>query len=74
MEHNRDEIARRAYERYERRGHGDGNDQDDWYVAEEELRNRGSAPPIRDQASGAAAGPQTAEGRRDEASRTDNER
>ena len=35
-----DEIARRAYERFEERGRADGNDQADWFEAERELRNR----------------------------------
>jgi hypothetical protein len=33
------EIARRAYELYERRGGGHGRDLDDWFLAENELRN-----------------------------------
>ncbi|MBI2220221.1 MAG: DUF2934 domain-containing protein [Acidobacteria bacterium] len=33
-----DEIARRAYERYEARGGAHGHDQDDWYEAEREVR------------------------------------
>jgi hypothetical protein len=46
----RDQIARRAYERYEARGRGDGQDLEDWYEAEQELqrpltaRARGSMP------------------------------
>jgi hypothetical protein len=32
-----DDIARRAYERYELRGRTDGDDQDDWFEAEREL-------------------------------------
>lgn len=35
---NHDEIARRAFDRYERRGRADGDDQGDWYAAEQELR------------------------------------
>jgi hypothetical protein len=33
------EIARRAYELYERRGGEHGRDLDDWLLAENELRN-----------------------------------
>jgi hypothetical protein len=33
-----DEIAEAAYERYLRRGGGDGQDFDDWVEAERELR------------------------------------
>ena len=33
------DIARRAYEFYERRGGGHGRDLDDWLFAENELRN-----------------------------------
>ena len=36
----RDEIARLAYERYERNGRKDGNDIEDWLRAEQELRHR----------------------------------
>ena len=32
-----DRIARRAYERYEARGRGEGGDLDDWYEAEREM-------------------------------------
>ena len=35
-----DEIAEAAYERYLRRGGGDGQDFDDWVEAERELRVR----------------------------------
>ncbi len=35
-------IARRAYERYEARGRQDGGDLDDWYEAEQELRQQAS--------------------------------
>lgn len=38
------EISRRAYQRFEERGGGHGNDQDDWYEAEREVRNRQSQP------------------------------
>lgn len=37
------EIARRAYEIYQRRGAGHGRDQDDWYEAERELRGANPA-------------------------------
>ena len=36
-----DAIARRAYELYELRGRQDGNDWDDWFQAEDELRLQG---------------------------------
>jgi hypothetical protein len=35
-----DEIAEAAYQRYLRRGGGDGQDFDDWLEAERELRER----------------------------------
>jgi hypothetical protein len=35
-----DEIARRAYERYQARGGQHGNDQQDWYAAERELSGK----------------------------------
>ena len=35
----RDEIARRAYQRYIRRGRRDGHDVDDWLNAERELEH-----------------------------------
>lgn len=38
----REDIARRAYELYERRGGGHGHDWDDWFQAESELRHRAS--------------------------------
>jgi len=34
-----DEIERRAYELYERRGHENGHDCDDWLLAEAQLRS-----------------------------------
>src|SRR2546422_6205751 len=34
----RDDVSRRAYELYEQRGRGDGQDWDDWFQAERELR------------------------------------
>jgi hypothetical protein len=37
-----DEIAARAYELYLARGAGDGQDQDDWLIAERELLGAGS--------------------------------
>jgi hypothetical protein len=40
MEAPRDEIARRAYERYEERGRQPGQDVDDWLQAESDLRAR----------------------------------
>jgi hypothetical protein len=33
-----EQIARRAYERFEARGREHGHDQEDWFDAEEELR------------------------------------
>lgn len=39
-EPSRDEIARRAYEVYERRGAEPGHDVDDWLQAERELEDR----------------------------------
>ena len=33
----RDEVARLAYEFYETRGRGDGQDVDDWLAAEQQL-------------------------------------
>lgn len=37
----REEIARRAYERYEKRGRQPGHDQEDWFHAEQELKGGG---------------------------------
>ena len=37
---NHDEISRRAYERFQERGGSHGSDQDDWFEAEREVRNR----------------------------------
>lgn len=34
----REEIARKAYERYEKRGRQPGHDQEDWFHAERELK------------------------------------
>ena len=36
----RDETARRAYERYEERGREHGHDLDDWFEAEREMERR----------------------------------
>jgi DUF2934 family protein len=41
---NNDAIARRAYELYESRGREDGQDQEDWFQAEREVRRRSSSP------------------------------
>jgi hypothetical protein len=38
-----DQVAQRAYERYQSRGGHHGGDQDDWYAAEQELSGAGSA-------------------------------
>jgi hypothetical protein len=38
-----DEIAEAAYQRYLRRGGGDGQDFDDWLEAERELKSRRSS-------------------------------
>jgi hypothetical protein len=38
-----DEIAEAAYQRYLRRGGGDGRDFDDWVEAERELKSRRSS-------------------------------
>lgn len=35
-----DEIRRRAYELYEQRGAGSGNEADDWFTAEREVQQR----------------------------------
>jgi hypothetical protein len=35
-----EDVARRAYELYEQRGGEPGHDQDDWFAAERELRER----------------------------------
>lgn len=37
-----DEIRRRAYELYERRGREDGHDLEDWFRAEEEVTQKRS--------------------------------
>jgi hypothetical protein len=58
----RDEIARRAYQRYEERGRADGNDQDDWFEAERELRDRRPSSGIG-QSSGDMMGSGEAPGR-----------
>jgi hypothetical protein len=41
---NNEAIARRAYELYESRGREDGQDQEDWFQAEREVRGRSSSP------------------------------
>ena len=38
----REQIAQRAYERYESRGREDGRDQEDWFEAEREFEQRPS--------------------------------
>lgn len=38
-----DQVARRAYERYEARGREDGRDMEDWFEAERELRQSPSS-------------------------------
>jgi hypothetical protein len=38
-----EQVAQRAYERYQNRGGHHGGDQDDWYAAEQELLGSGSA-------------------------------
>jgi hypothetical protein len=48
-----DQVARRAYERYEARGREDGRDIEDWLEAERELRR--SSSPI-DTARASASG------------------
>ena len=40
QDYNHDEISRRAYRRFEERGGSHGNDQDDWFEAEREVRNQ----------------------------------
>jgi hypothetical protein len=40
-----DDVARRAYELYERRGGEHGRDWDDWFQAEQEIRERGPKSP-----------------------------
>ena len=39
------EIARRAYDRYQRRGCLDGHDLDDWFAAEREFESARNGPP-----------------------------
>jgi hypothetical protein len=41
---NSDEVARRAYELYEHRGGEHGRDWDDWFQAEQEVRERERRP------------------------------
>lgn len=38
-----EDVARRAYELYEQRGAGEGHDWDDWFQAEQELRQSPAA-------------------------------
>jgi hypothetical protein len=40
---NPEEVARRAYERYQQRGGSHGSDQDDWYEAERDLSSNSSS-------------------------------
>ena len=47
-----DEISQRAYQRFQERGRVHGNDQDDWFQAEREIRNR--QQPQREPAGRAA--------------------
>ena len=54
----REQIAQRAYERYESRGCEDGRDQEDWFEAEREFEQRPSRSATtsrRDGDSGDAA-------------------
>jgi hypothetical protein len=47
----REDVARRAYEKYEQRGAEHGHDQDDWFEAERELRESTTGnPPAREEA------------------------
>lgn len=39
-----DDVARRAYQHWENNGRADGNDQDHWFTAEQELRGQSAAP------------------------------
>ena len=41
-----EEIEKRAYEIYLRRGGADGHDLDDWFAAEQELAQEGSYPAM----------------------------
>lgn len=38
MKKSNDEIAKRAYQKYQERGGTNGDDQKDWYEAEKELK------------------------------------
>lgn len=51
-----DEIARRAYQLYELRGGQDGNDWDDWFQAEDELRLQARSRAKQVVSEGAFAG------------------
>jgi hypothetical protein len=48
-QHDDTQIATKAYEIAEARGHGHGHDRDDWFEAERDLRRRGGggAPSVR---------------------------
>lgn len=46
-----DRIAQRAYERYTARGGEEGRDQEDWFEAERELRERSSGSTTRGNSS-----------------------
>ena len=46
-----DQVAKRAYERYEARGREDGRDMDDWLEAERELRQSASSTDTRGRAA-----------------------
>jgi hypothetical protein len=65
-----DQVARRAYERYEERGREDGRDQEDWFAAEQELSGRSSESSAdrprseRMQGSAAAGSPERTVGAR----------
>jgi hypothetical protein len=42
--YDRDRVATRAYELYMQRGGGDGNDMEDWFMAEREFSSNGDSP------------------------------
>ena len=50
----RRDVQSRAYQRYEARGREDGHDQEDWYAAEQEMRDAGA--DASDKPFGAAQG------------------
>lgn len=62
-ERDRDEIARRAYRRYEERGRADGNDQADWYEAEREAREEARPADEMERQGQSAGGGEAARGR-----------